>query len=83
MNTTQQTAAMPTAASPGRKLLAASWVVHGPVAVQISATRARKLVENYEATRDGGTVDHQRLLGLRAWPRYRGHLTHLRKEVGC
>ncbi len=83
MQPTQQIETIATAPQPERKALEAVWVVNAPVSVQIGQNRTRKWVENYEAAVEGGTVDHQRHLGLKAWPRYRGHLTHLRRQLAC
>jgi len=83
MQPTQQTQAAETASPAERKPLEAIWVVHAPVSVQIGQNRAQKLVESYEAALEGGTVDHQRLLRLKAWPRFRSHLTHLRRRLAC
>ena len=83
MQPTQQTEPIATITQVKRKPLETVWVVNAPVCVQIGQSRARKLVENYEATLEGGTVDHQRLLGFKAWPRYRGRLTHLRRQLAC
>ncbi len=83
MQPTQQTEGIATASRTERKPLEAVWVVNAPVSVQIGQTRARKLVENYEAAVEGATVDQQRHLGLKAWPRYRGRLTHLRRQFTC
>ena len=81
METRPQTEATTTASRVERRRLEASWVVNPPESVQISQQRARKFLETYEATLDGGAVDHPRLLGRRAWPRFRVHLTHLRKQL--
>ena len=83
MTTTAQTKPTAKTSASERKPLEALWIVNAPVSLHIAQKRAWKLTETYEATRDGGAADHQRVLGLRIWPRYRGHLTHLPKQLAC
>jgi len=72
-----------TASPAARKALEAAWSEYPPVSVQIGQQRGRKPTANYEATLESAAVDHQRLLGLRAWPRYRVHLHHSGRELVC